>query len=156
MNHGPIIALMIAATLTVLLAEWLVKRVEVGVAVILVCVVLGVVLNDNLPGTIPSVSLGPAEVQVTDIAFGLVLAAAIARLMRVRRLNWAQWGLAVFGLLALLSLVRGVGQFGPEASAAEFRSFMRFTAAALYVASFHRPSGSVTGSPSCGWWRPSR
>ncbi len=135
-NLELIIALVIAAVLTVVLAEWVVKRAEVGVGLMLGCMLLGVALNDNVPGTIPSLSLGPAQIQVTDLAFGLVLGAAVARLVRVRRLNWAQWGLILFGVLTLMSLVRGIGEFGPEASAAEFRGFMRFSAAALYLVSF--------------------
>ncbi|MGH8931334.1 MAG: O-antigen ligase family protein [Egibacteraceae bacterium] len=142
-NLELIIALVIAAVLMVVLAEWVVKRAEIGVGLMLGCMLLGVALNDNVPGTIPSVSFGPAEIQVTDLAFGLVLGAAVARLARARRLNWAQWGLLLFGVLTLLSLVRGTGEFGPEASAAEFRGFMRFSAAALYLVSF----------PPTGWLR---
>jgi O-antigen ligase len=70
----------------------------------------------------------------TDIIATLVLAAAFARLLRIRRLNTYQRWLVVFTILLALSLVRGVIAFGIQTSISDFRLMEFWIAAAVYFA----------------------
>ena len=71
-----------------------------------------------------------------DVAFTLVLAAAVLRLLRLPRFTrWQRWALLA-GVMLLLSLVRGAAAFGPQQAVAELRLFLAFVAGALYFATF--------------------
>ena len=113
--------------------EVLVRRAEVGAALLLGATLI----SATLVGRVPSLTLpGGIRVQLLDVAFALVLAAAILRVLRLPRFTpWQRWALLV-GIMLLLSLVRGAVAFGPQHAIAEFRLFLAFVAGALYFCTF--------------------
>ena len=84
---------------------------------------------------VPSLTLpGDTRVATADVVATLVLCAAFARLLRMRRLNAYQRWLVLFVLLLLLSLARGIVEFGIQASVNDFRLTEFWMAAAVYFA----------------------
>ena len=113
--------------------EVLVRRAEVGAALLLGATLISVILDRRVPAVMLP---GGIRVELLDVAFALVLAAAILRLLRMPRFTpWQRWTLLV-GIMLLLSLVRGAVAFGPQHAIAEFRLFVAFVAGALYFCTF--------------------
>lgn len=126
------LGLVVVAGFGIALVESLIKRAEVGAGL-----VLGVtVLNAALGADLPPLALGSINLKLTDVIFTLVLLAAVARLLRVQRFTTLQRWLLVFAAALLLSVLRGIGEFGVESSLAEFRPHLRFAGGALYFVSF--------------------
>ena len=113
--------------------EVLVRRAEVGAALLLGATLM----SATLVGRVPSLTLpGGIRVQLHDVAFALVSVAAILRVLRMPRFTrWQRWAL-VAGIMLLLSLLRGAMAFGPQHAIAELRLFLAFVAGALYFATF--------------------
>jgi O-Antigen ligase len=126
------------AVLALMLVELLLRRPEIGAGLVLGAVVLNAVMLDRVPAP----AFGGMRVQVYDVVFALLLAAGTLRLLRVRRFTGFQRCLALLALLLLLSLVRGVSEFGIQRSVAESRLYLPFVSTALYFASF-RPSNAM-------------
>jgi O-Antigen ligase len=127
------LGLVTVAGIGVALVEALVRRAELGAALLLASTVLNAVLVNRVPAlTLP----GGIRVLVHDAAFGLLLGAALLRLLRTPRFSvFQRWALLLAGVL-LLSLARGMLAFGLERSVAEFRLYISFVAGMLYFASF--------------------
>jgi hypothetical protein len=121
------------AVIGVALVEALARRAELGAGLLLAMTLLNAVLVRRVPAlTLP----GGIRVQFHDAAFALLLAAAVLRLLRTRRLETFQrWALLLAGVL-LVSLVRGVLTFGVERGVAEFRLYLSLIGGILYFASF--------------------
>lgn len=136
MSVVTILGLVLAIPLGVGLLEALIRRADLGVAL-----VLGVMLVQAvLVSSVPAVTLaGRIRVLPFDMVFGLVLAAAFARLLRLTRFAPFQRWVVLLAILVLVSLVLGAKRFGVEKSVAEFRLYIAFVAAAVYIATF-RPS----------------
>lgn len=133
------LGLMVAAWLGVGVIEALIKRAELGAALVLVVTVLRAILVEGMPSlTLP---IGP-KVEMTDVVFTLLLTAAIARLLRLPRFTTLQRWLLLLGIMLLASLIRGAMEFGIEGSVSEFRLYMYFAGGALYFATFP-PSTSL-------------
>ena len=127
------LVLVVVAALGVAVIEVLVRRAEVGAALLLGATLMSATLVTRVPSVILP---GGIRVQVHDVAFALVLAAAILRLLRLPRFTpWQRWALLA-GVMLLLSLVRGAVAFGPQQAIAELRLFLAFVAGALYFATF--------------------
>ena len=128
---GP--ALLVVGVLGIAVTEVVVRRAEVGAALLLGATLLSATLVRQVPSlTLP----GGIRVELLDVAFGLVSVAAILRVLRMPRFTrWQRWAL-LFGIMLLLSLVRGAVAFGPQHAIAELRLFLPFVPAALYFASF--------------------
>jgi len=124
--------LVVLAGVAITAVDALIKRADAGVALILGVTVLDAAFGLNLP----SLWIGTTKVNLPDVVFTLVLAAAIARLLRAQRLTPLQRGLLAFGALVLVSLLRGVAVFGVEGSVSEARRYLRLAGGALYLASF--------------------
>jgi hypothetical protein len=122
-----------AAVIGVVLLEALVRRAELGAGLLLAMLLLNAVLVRRVPAlTLP----GGIRVQLHDAAFALLLAAALLRLLRIRRLErFQRWALLLAGVLAL-SLVRGMLGFGMERGVAEFRLYLSLLSGLLYFATF--------------------
>ena len=75
------------------------------------------------------------------MVFALLVAAAVARLLRLRRFSAFQRCIVLLGVMLLLAIVRGMAAFGVEQSVAEFRLYFAFASATLYFATFP-PSAS--------------
>lgn len=90
-----------------------------------------VVLSGLFPEATPQLTVGPISLYPEDLVFGLLFAAACLRLATFRwsRLHWMALG---FTAMCLLSFVRGVGPFGIERAAVEFRQYFYFLAGILY------------------------
>lgn len=127
--------------------EVLLRRPEVGVALVLAVTVIQAALLDHEPLlTLP----GHITISLHDIVFALLLTAGIARFLRFRRLTALERLLALLGFLLLLSLIRGIPMFGQH-GVAEFRLFTPFISTAIYFASFRRPARETIGSAGSGW-----
>jgi hypothetical protein len=130
---GLIGALFICASLLLLmlLIDILVRRADVTAALL-----LGSTLTDAFfANAVPSLTLpGDMRVGSTDIIATFVLCAAFARLLRTRRLGTYQRWLALFIILLILSVVRGVIAFGIQTSVSDFRLMEFWIAAAVYFA----------------------
>jgi O-antigen ligase len=128
---GP--ALVVAAVLGIALLEALTRRAELGAALLLGSAVVQAVFVSQVPSLyLP----GGTRVQLTDVCAGLVLGAALARLLRARRLGPYQRWLLVLGAVLLISLARGVLAFGMQTSVDDFRQYIFYAAGALYLSTF--------------------
>lgn len=72
------------------------------------------------------------RVSASDVVGVALIVAAIARFLRQDALSGGQWALLVYGLLVLLGIVGGAGEFGAGAAVNEARKYVSFTGAALY------------------------
>ena len=114
--------LLVVVGLGVALLEALIRRAELGAALVLGLMVLQAVLIDRVPAlTLP----GGIRVLPYDVVFTLLLAAAVARLLRMRRFSEFHRSVVLLGVMLLLAIVRGVAAFGVEHSVAEFRLYVR-------------------------------
>jgi hypothetical protein len=96
-----------------------------------------VVVQAYFVDRVPALALpGGVQVYVTDMVAALVVGAAVLRLLRLRDFARYQRWLLLFGLLLLVSLVRGVAAFGMQASVADFRMYLFFAGVAVYLATF--------------------
>jgi hypothetical protein len=135
--HG--VGLLGGAAVGVAVVDVLVRRAELGAGLLLGAALL----NATLVGRVPSLTMpGGVRVQLHDVAFALVLAAAILRLLRIRRFAPVQRWVVLLGITLLPSLLLGVLAYGPQHSIAEFRLFLPFVSGALYFATFP-PSTSM-------------
>jgi hypothetical protein len=119
--------------LGVALLEALIRRAELGAALVLGLMVLQAVLIDRVPALMLSDGI---RVLPYDVVFTLLLAAAIARLLRMRRFSAFQRCAMLLGVMLLVAIVRGVAAFGVEHSVAEFRLLFAFACGTLYFATF--------------------
>jgi hypothetical protein len=130
---GLVAALFAGASLLLLLVliDVLIRRADITAALL-----LGSTLMDAFfANAVPSLTLpGSVRVGCTDIIATLVLCAAFARLLRMRRLSTYQRWLVLLVILLGLSLVRGFITFGIQTSVSDFRLTEFWIAAAVYFA----------------------
>jgi hypothetical protein len=120
--------LLVGAAAGVALVEVVVRRTDVGAAIVLGLVLLGVVF----PELELTIVLGPVNIGPNDLLFVLLLTAAIARLLRLRELSTAQRLLIFLGILVAWAVIRGADPHGVPAAVNEGRRSLRFVATALY------------------------
>jgi hypothetical protein len=77
-------------------------------------------------------SAGPLNVYPGDVLLALLLAAAVARLLRAERLTGAQLLLLALLAIVVVSIAQGAGDHGPAAAVNEARKFLYFIGMALY------------------------
>jgi O-antigen ligase len=130
---GPVAAAFALAILLLLLllADVLVRRADVTAALLIGSTLIDAFFAREVPSLILP---GDMRVGFTDVIATLVLCAAFARLLRMRRLNTYQRWLILFMVVLVLSLVRGVIAFGIQTSLNDFRLIEFWIAAALYFA----------------------
>ena len=117
--------------LLMLLIDVLVRRADVTAGLLIASTLVDALFANAVPSlTLP----GDMRVGVTDILATLVLGAAFARLLRVRRIDTYHRWLVLFMVLLILSLVRGVMAFGIQTSVSGFRLMEFWIAAAVYFA----------------------
>jgi hypothetical protein len=127
------LVLLAAAAAAIAVVEALVRRAELGAALLLGATLLSAILVERVPSvTLP----GGIRVQLHDAVFALVLAAGILRMLRMPRFAPLQRWVVLLCIMLLLSLVRGAMAFGPQHAIAEFRLFLAFISGALYFATF--------------------
>jgi O-Antigen ligase len=126
------LALLAVAGLGLMVIETLMQRAELGAAFMLAVTVMRAYLLE----AVPALTVGGPRVELPDVAFCLVLVAAIARLTRVSRFTSFQRCLVLLSVMLVLSLARGIMQFGIEPSVSEFRLHLYFLCGALYFSTF--------------------
>jgi O-antigen ligase len=126
------IALLIVGAFSVALLEVLVRRADIGAGFVLVGMLLQAVFVER----VPSLYLKDTRVEASDVLFSLVVAAGLARLLRVSRyaplLRW----LVLLGIVLVASLLRGMLTINPQQSVNDFRQYLEFVGPALYFATF--------------------
>lgn len=110
------------------LVELIIRRTDVGAGAVLFLLVLQESSIFDL-----GLYVGPMNVTPHDLLFVALLAAAIARLLRLERLTTSQRLLVAFLVLVAWALARGVPVHGPGAIN-QARKFLLFGASALYFA----------------------
>ena len=129
------LAATIAAGFSIVLLDLTIRRAEVGVALVL----LSAVVQALFVYDVPSVRLGGMRVGVTDLVAVIVLAAAVARCLRLRHFGRHQYWLIMLGGLLLVSLVLGIATHGVSTGVNDFRQYLFFVGAGLYMATFRPP-----------------
>ena len=132
------VALLVAAAFGLALVELLVRRADLGVGLVLVATLLQAIFVER----VPSLYLGSARLELSDVIFVLVLGAAVARLLRVRTFTPQLRWLLLLGAVLLFSLARGMVGIGPQQAINDVRQYLEFVGPALYIATF-RPSPAL-------------
>jgi hypothetical protein len=121
--------LVFGAVAGVALLELVVRRTDVGAGL-----VLGLLVVYETGLIELAVEIGAIRVQAADVVFVVLLAAAVARLMRLEGSPAAHHILIALGLITVWALARGVAPFGVPAATNEARKFLWFFGVALYFA----------------------
>jgi O-antigen ligase len=133
------IAAVVSAAFGIALLDVTIRRAEVGAALVfLSATVQAMFIYED----VPSVTVGGMRVGCTDIAAIIVLAAAVARCLRLRRFGRYLYWLVLLSVLLLVSLVLGIALHGVQTSVSDSRQYLFFVGAALYMATF-RPAGDL-------------
>jgi hypothetical protein len=126
-NVTTLLSVAAASIAGLMLLEALIRRTEVGALL-----VLGLVLLLEIGVWDLGLSAGAVRIGPNDVLLVFLLTAAVARLLRAGRLSTPQRLLVVFGILVVVSIVQGAGEFGLPATVNEARKFLVFTSSALY------------------------
>ena len=116
-----------------------IRRAEVGAAAVFLSAIVQAAFLYN---DVPSLRLGGMRIGVTDMVAVIVLAAAVARCLRLRHLSRHQHWLIMLGVLLLVSLMLGIASHGVQSSINDSRQYFFFVGAALYMATF-RPTADL-------------
>lgn len=132
MDGSTLIIALLGAAFVGVVGLWsidrLIERPMVAIGLVLGATVLGGALAESV-----GVAVGGFSIYIRDVVSVMVLAAGIARLIRLPRRSAPHWMIVALCLLALTPLARGLMQFGVQESVNEFRRFLAWLAPALYV-----------------------
>lgn len=123
---------MIAAGFGLALLDLAIRRAEVGAALVF----LSAIAQAVFIFAVPSITVGGIRVGITDLVAVIVLAAALGRCLRLAQLSPHQRWLIMLGIALLVSLMRGVANYGLQTSVSDSRQYLFFVGAALYMATF--------------------
>jgi hypothetical protein len=124
--------LLIVGAFSVALLEVLVSRADIGAGFVLGGMLLQAVFVER----VPSLYLKDTRIELSDVLFSLVVAAGLARLLRVRRYTRLLRWLLLLGIVAVISLLRGMLTISMQGSVNDFRQYLQFAGPALYFATF--------------------
>lgn len=110
------------------LLETLIVREDVAAGLIFALIVLSAALTSNMP----SLSVADIRIGPSDVFYGLLAAAAMARYLRLRRYAPAQRALVILALLCLVSLAIGAVTGSIPSAVNDFRQYLQIVGAALY------------------------
>ncbi|MCE3553481.1 hypothetical protein LWC33_18725 [Pseudonocardia sp. RS11V-5] len=127
----------LAAGFCLALLDLTIRRAEVGAALVFLSVIVQAAF---LYEDVPSVRLGGMRVGATDLVAVVVLAAAVARCLRLRRLGRYQYWLVLLGAVLLVSLLLGIAAHG-QSAVSDSRQYLFFVGAALYMATYRPTAG---------------
>ena len=96
------LALLVVGGLGIALLELLIRRADVAAALVFVSVLLEAVFGDRVPALVLP---GGVQVYVTDVVSGLLLGAAMLRLLRRRNFDRYHRWVLLLGILLLFCLV---------------------------------------------------
>jgi hypothetical protein len=119
--------LALSASAGIALVELVIRRTDVGAALVLAIMLLQESSIFDL-----YVMAGSVRMTVNDALFAVLITAAIARLLRARKLTPPQLLLILIGVLVAWALVRGFEPAGIPAAVNQARKFLIFTASVLY------------------------
>lgn len=132
------LAAVLVAGFGLALLDLTIRRAEVGAALVfLSAIVQAAFLYED----VPSMRLGGVRVGATDLVAVVVLAAAVARCLRLRRFSRYQYWLVLLGAVLLVSLLLGIAAHG-QSAVSDSRQYLFFVGAALYMATF-RPTAAL-------------
>jgi hypothetical protein len=120
--------LVVGGLLGLALVEVVIRRSDVGAALVIAVLILGEVT----PHLDLSIMTNPVRVGPNDLVVIVLLTAAVARLLRARRVAPVHWLIVAFLILIIWSIARGAGPFGFPAAVAEGRKYLQFISALLY------------------------
>jgi hypothetical protein len=126
------VGLLIVGAFSVALLEMLVRRADIGAGFVLV----GMLLQAIFVERVPSLYLKDTRVELSDVLFALVVAAGLARLLRVQRYSPLLRWLLLLGIVLVVSLLRGMLTINLQGSVNDFRQYLQFAGPALYFATF--------------------
>jgi O-antigen ligase len=129
-NLGLLLGLGAVACLGLLLLEAMIRRTDVGAALVLGLLVF----QEIFPHVSLSFDAGPFSVGPQDLLLVVMAAAVVARLLRAERLTTQQRLLLVIAALVIWAVARGIAPFGLPAAVNEARRSLRFVFVALYFA----------------------
>lgn len=141
-----LVALALGGLLALGILEATIRRSDIGGALVLGTLLLGTVFRE---GEL-NVFLGSIRIGLRDVLFVVLFAAAVARLLRSRRLTVLQRLLIAYSALVLFSLARGIMQFGLVHTVNSGRTFLVFIAAALYFSTVE-PTGKIIDRLGALW-----
>ena len=127
------VALLVAGAAGLVLLEVLIKRPDVAAAMVFATIVVQALFEDKVP-TLPLG--GTTNVYVTDVVAASIMAAALARVLRLKRFDRFQRWLMLLGVLLGVSLLLGVAAFGVRTAVSDFRQYLFFIGVALYFSTF--------------------
>jgi hypothetical protein len=125
-----ILALGLGAIAGLALVEVVVRRTDAGAMLALALLVL---LESGL-GSGLSFAVGSMRVGLTDLLFVVLTTAAVARLLRLHRLDVRHRLGILLGALVIWSVIRGAGPYGAPAAINEARKYLVFVGTVLYFA----------------------
>src|SRR3954453_8345876 len=114
------LAAAIIAAFGIVLLDLTIRRADVGAALIFISAVVQAAF---LYQDVPSVRLGGVRVGVTDLVAVIVVAAAVARCLRLRHFSRHQYWLIMLGSLLLVSLILGIAAHG-QAAVSDSRQYL--------------------------------
>jgi hypothetical protein len=115
------------------LLELLIKRADVAAAMLFATVLVQALFVDRVPALqLP----GDTRLYVTDVVSASILAAALARVLRLRRFDRFQRWLLLLGVVLGVSLLRGMAAYGMQTAVNDFRQYLFFFGVALYFSTF--------------------
>lgn len=125
-----LIGLSLAAVVGVVLLDRAIARPVAVLWAIVATTFLDAAFENQLLG----LRYASVKILLTDVLFGIVAAAGVARHLRLRSRPGILYLVYGFGLLALLSVARGVPLYG-ESALNEFRFYLAFAGTILYFSS---------------------
>lgn len=127
------VLVMAAGVAGLVLLEVLIKRPDVAAVMVFAAVVVQALYEDK----VPAVTLGgTTNVYVTDLLAASIMAAALARVLRLKRFDPFHRWLLLLGVLLGVSLLLGIAAFGIQTAVSDFRQYLFFIGVALYFSTF--------------------
>lgn len=128
----------LVAIVALAVVETMINRPPFAAGVVLSAVAVAALSS----GTMPDVIVAGFTITVSDVVFSLVVAAGVARSLRLSLGSGVRRLLLLIIVLTLIALVRGAQIYGPDAAVREFRTFFYFFGGAFYFSTV-RPDSEV-------------
>jgi len=127
------VVLLVAAAAGLAVLKVLVKRADAAAAMLFITVLVQALLDDKVPALeLP----GGTRLYLTDIVSVAIMAAALARVLRLKRFDSFHSWLLLLGVALGVSLLRGVAAYGMHSAVNDFRQYLFFFGVALYFSTF--------------------
>ncbi|MDT0353774.1 O-antigen ligase family protein [Pseudonocardia charpentierae] len=131
------VVLLVAGAAGLVLLDVLIRRPDVAATMLFSTAVVQALFVDK----VPALQLSGTHVYVTDLVAVSITAAALARVLRLKRFDRFQRWLLLLAVLLGVSLLQGVAAFGMQTAVNDFRQYLFFVGSALYFSTFAPSSG---------------